>query len=93
MRKTWETELSHAISAITEQHGSDYQIELHAIGNRGNISLRVSYVIDAGSRSLKYPFRQIDDIASIRDLDQIIMTSVGRLITANVPISIYKEVK
>ena len=91
--KTWERELGRAISSITEQHGNDYQIELHAVCNRKDISLRVSYVIDIGSRSLKYPFRQIDDIASKRDLDQIIMTSVGRLIVANVPVLIYKEVK
>ena len=91
--RTWEQELNRAIEAITEQHGNDYTIELHAVGSKDNISLRVSYVIDIGSRSLKYPFRQIDDIVDMKSLDQIIMASVRRLIVSSVPVLIYKEVK
>lgn len=91
--RIWEQEVDNTIEEMIEQYGVSYAIELHAICSEENISLRLSHIIDIGDRLFKYPFKQVDGIANIVTLDQVIMESVGHLIAANVPVSIYKEVK
>lgn len=91
--KTWGKEVSNAIEEMTDQYGSSYKIEIHAICKEEDISLRLSHVVDVGDRLFKYPFKQIDDITDMKVLDQTIMASAGHLIIANVPVLIYKEVK
>ena len=91
--RIWEQEVDNTIEEMIEQYGVSYTIELHAICSEENISLRLSHVIDIGDRCFKYPFKQVDGIANIITLDQVIMESAGHLISASVPVLIYKEVK